>query len=396
MEKKDKPTFETFIQDKFRDQSFDFKEEYWVAANAKFTQLKKEKKERQRKLFLFFLLGFFLLVVLLHFMFKSSQEQNHPKRLQMVDSQVMANTVTQIQDTIECLDLPLNDENFESLKKVLAFSQDAQDVPHKLEVNKNYYLDAKKLDSLEIETDIKTNVQKEENLPSLKASSLPSIEPLSFHSKDDELFILKEDLNRSTYRWSMAFELFAGNGISKSYKDVSTSEATFLINYHFKPDWRLSAGIGYKLITGRLPIGVSEQVSYGFIATTTRYEWNLRNLHYFSIPFQIEYSPVSRHSFTAGGSLYCQVKTAGNLIVYQNTTFQSDELISEKGDVDYGTSIPRWMFDLKLGYRYQLNKNLGTGLQLRIHPDRLVKSKYFDISNFGRPTFVGVFLQYRF
>lgn len=175
---------------------------------------------------------------------------------------------------------------------------------------------------------------------------------------------------------------------------LNGTEANIMATYQLTPRWQLSTGLGYTYLNGQLPVGIREQVTFGFVATRTRYEWGLKNIHYLHFPIEGAYLIRSRHKLTLGGDFAYRLKTSGALSVHQKSTVQGDAMIAQSDDIDYGASLAQWNTSISLGYGYQFNSHLQIGLRLRYQLNKMFDADFFKTSTINKPVFGGLYLRY--
>lgn len=417
---KNTPSFEEFLKEKLQEGHFPFEERHWAGAQKKIAELKEAEKRRKRRIFWLFFGGFLLLGA--GFGIWQTMEQ---------------------EDAVDIMSQPIAQEK--------ASEEKNQESPIELDLESRVGEEAQEAEStLETQKSIaSTQVQKEETLlknvksrSNQKAAGVSGTEEKVEESiasipnekeseveeavatgestaimRDLELLSLLSALDlpneitseaegkevgtkdvklRKPSRWSFDLSLHFGTAaLSETFSDVRSAEGKMHLNYRVAPRWQLTSGVGYKYLYGNVPVNAREQVSYGFVATTTRYEWGLDKMHFLTIPFQVEYIPAFGHSIFFGGEANQRLKTSGDLTVYQRTTLEDDAPILSQSDIDYGAALSEWNFGLNFGYDYQFNERMGAGVEYRHGLTYLLNNNFFQSDKSEQASFIGLYLKYK-
>ncbi len=196
--------------------------------------------------------------------------------------------------------------------------------------------------------------------------------------------------------WSFASSLHFGSTTSPSsnLQNLRSTQANLLANYRLTKKWELSTGLGYALFAGDIAVGGPEQVKYDFVARRTRYEWNLKNIHFLQIPLHISYAVKPRHEISFGFNTLFRLKTGGDLTIYKSTTLDEEVSNSPQNGVNFGTVLPSLNVQMGLEYGYRINSKVTMGLSYYHGLQDMINDGFSVQKGKERASFAKVFFKY--
>ena len=435
--KRGEPLFEDFIQGKLSEAEYKYQPSYWDAT-AKYIanqqELEKAHRKNKRKwwLLLLLLLGGFVLLI----------ESTLKKETESIPAYDQIEEPKAQRETIQHTDCPISPTK-ESQKTIQnrVFSNSTAELKNiSLDIHKNYRVLTASGEKPVFSSNTLNNTVLDEQAPfekggllhsnastmnsrSIDARDVTPMEDLMYNhtpGQEDKRLkistplsqIAKRELQQvasthkevieiqepeQTYsrpsRLGLSVESYFSRSLFLS-NPLNGTEANVMVTYQLAPRWQLSTGLGYTYFNGQMPVGVREQVTYGFVATQTRYEWGLKNIHYLHFPIEGTYLIRPGHKLTFGGDIAYRLKTSGALSVYQKTTIQGDAVIAQSNNIDYGASLAQWNTAISLGYGYQFNSHLQVGLRWRYQLNSMFDTDFFRKSKVDKPIFGGLYLRY--
>jgi hypothetical protein len=169
--------------------------------------------------------------------------------------------------------------------------------------------------------------------------------------------------------------------------------AGFYYNLEASENISISTGLGYRSKSGKGIELSRTQTEYGFGKSQTTETLALNRLHYIDLPVEVRYDIKGKHTVFGGASISYLAGVKSAIAKTNDESFESSTS-SIENTWNYTDGLNKWDAGVKVGYDYNLGRNLSIGGMLQYGLMDITSNETFEIQDNSNNMEVRVTLKY--
>jgi len=169
--------------------------------------------------------------------------------------------------------------------------------------------------------------------------------------------------------------------------------AGFYYNLEASENISVSTGLGYRSKSGKGIELSRTQTEYGFGKSQTTETLALNRLHYIDLPIEVRYDIKGKHTVFGGASISYLAGVKSAIAKTNNESFESSTS-SVENTWNYNDGLNKWDAGVRVGYDYNLGRNLSIGGMLQYGLMDITSNETFEIQDNSNNMEVRVTLKY--